>query len=119
MKRPGPGEDSSLCRAILVASQSGGRLRVSSLRAAHAIAAIEAAIASSAANGQGPAVVAGWRIALELSELPLSRLGRLPLEQRQLRDERLGAEDGLGMFQIGHGCGAMAVDLDHRRGGTF
>lgn len=39
------------------------------LRAAHAVAAVEATIAGTAADGQRPAVVAGGGIALEVSEL--------------------------------------------------
>ena len=42
---------------------------IDSSRTAHAVAAVEAAVAGAAADGQSAAVVAGRRVALEVGEL--------------------------------------------------
>ena len=46
-----------------------GRAGLEFSRAAHAVAAVEAAVAGAAADGESAAIVAGGRVALEVGEL--------------------------------------------------
>ena len=57
-------------------------------RAAHAVAAVEAAVAGAATDGQGAAVVAGGGVALEVGELLLASFGAV----FQRRDGRLDGD---------------------------
>ena len=89
-------------------------------RASHAVAAVEAAVAGAAADGQGPAVVAGGGVALEVGELPVPlargrRRRELAGERRRGRLGVMRPQDGLGVLEVGDGGGAVAVDLDDRR----
>ena len=62
-------------------------------RASHAVAAVEAAIARAAPDGQGTAVVAGRGVALEVGEL-LSRV------LRSLRRGPCGMRDSVALMRL-------------------
>src|SRR5262249_15943033 len=68
-------------------------------RAPHAVAAVEAAVAGAAADGECPAVVAGRRVALEVGELAVLLAEALVHAQRAgggVRLRRLGGVGGWG-----------------------
>lgn len=87
--------------------------------AAHAVAAVEAAVAGAAADGEGAAVVAGGGVALEVGELLVANFDAAFDGRRGMGGvgdvlgvRVVGAEFGLGVFEVGDGRGALAVDFD-------
>jgi len=94
-------------------------------RAAHAVAAVEAAVAGAAADGESAAIVAGRRVALEVGELAVLLAQTVGEGSFRNRYRRLGGSllvgpgthDGLGVLEIGDGGRANAVDLEHGSAG--